>query len=123
LQQVHDFSNTRLNLSPWDEGDPVTTPKDKAALDFGGPATYLIVVQGTVSENWRGRLGGMEVTTASQETGEPQTTLRGRLRDQAALHGLLETLYALHLPILEMKKVDSACDQDAGERGGPDHDD
>lgn len=25
---------------------------------------------------------------------------------QAALHGLLETLYALHLPILEVSKLD-----------------
>jgi hypothetical protein len=84
----------------------VTTPKDRAALEFGGPATYLIVVQGTVSESWHRRLGGMELTTAIQETGEPQTILQGRLRDQAALHGLLETLYALHLPILEVTKVD-----------------
>ena len=79
---------------------------DTAAFDFGCPATYRIVVQGMVSEDWHRRLGGMEVTTPSPESAEPKTILQGRLSDQAALHGLLETLYALHLPILEVTKVD-----------------
>ena len=77
-----------------------------ADFDFGGPATYRIVTQGTVSEDWHRRLGGMEVTTSSPESDEAQTMLQGRLRDQAALHGLLDTLYALHLPILEVTKID-----------------
>ncbi len=84
----------------------MTTPKDLATFDFGGPATYRIVVQGVVSEDWRRRLGGLEVTTSGPESDEARTILQGRLRDQAALHGLLETLYALHLPILEVAKVD-----------------
>ena len=77
-----------------------------ATFDFGGPATYRIVIQGTVSEDWHRRLGGMEVTIPSPEADEPRTVLEGRLNDQAALHGLLDTLYALHLPILEVLKVD-----------------
>ena len=76
------------------------------AFDFGGPATYRVVIQGAVSEDWHRRLGGMAITTSSEKTGTPQTTLRGRIQDQAALHGLLETLYALHLPIVEVSKVD-----------------
>jgi len=84
----------------------VKQPKDIASFDFGGPAIYRIVIQGTVSEDWRRRLGGMEVTTSSPESDEPRTILQGRLADQAALHGLLETLYALHLPILAVNKVD-----------------
>ena len=44
-----------------------------------------------------------------------QTTLLGQIRDQPALRGVLETLYALHLPILEVKKVDTNCDQDPAE--------
>ena len=86
----------------------MTTRKDVAAFDFGGPADYRIVVQGTVSESWRGRLGGMKVTTSSRESGESQTALQGRLPDQAALRGLLETLYALHLPIVEVTKVEDS---------------
>lgn len=84
----------------------MNTPIEATALDFGGPATYRVVVQGTLSKEWSGRLGGMAITTASEEGGTPQTTLRGRIQDQAALHGLLDTLYALHLPILEVSKLD-----------------
>ena len=75
-------------------------------FEFGGPAFYCIVVQGAVSESWRRRLGGMEVTTSSPQSDQPQTVLQGRLQDQAALHGLLDTLYALHLPIVEVSRVD-----------------
>ena len=88
----------------------VMQPKDIAAFEFGGPVTYRIVVQGTVSREWSGRLGGMEVTTPSAESDEPRTILQGQLSDQAALHGLLETLYALHLPILEVIKLDRSCE-------------
>jgi len=84
----------------------MTSREHHRDFEFGGPATYRIVVQGRVSESWHGRLGGLEVTTSSPETDKPLTTLRGRLQDQAALHGLLDTLYALHLPILEVTKVD-----------------
>jgi hypothetical protein len=92
----------------------MTRTEDMASFDFGGSATYQIVVQGTVSENWQPRLGGMEITASSGETGEPQTTLLGRIRDQAALHGLLETLYGLHLPILEVTKINRPSDGGAG---------
>ena len=84
----------------------MSSSNDMAAFDFGGPAKYRIVIQGAVSKDWRRRLGGMEVTTSSPGSDEPRTILEGRLPDQAALHGLLETLYALHLPILEVTKVD-----------------
>lgn len=85
----------------------MSKPKDIVDFDFGGSATYQIVVQGHVEKYWHGRLGGMVVATSSQKSGVPQTTLRGEIRDQAALHGLLEILYALHLPILEVTKIDS----------------
>ena len=45
-------------------------------------------------------------------------TLCGWIRDQAALHGLLETLYALHLPILEVKHIPNLPNGGPAERGG-----
>ena len=84
--------------------------EDRAAFDFGGPATYRVVIQGTVSEDWHRRLGGMEVTTSTLGSDGPRTILQGQIRDQAALHGLLETLYALHLPILEVIMIDRGAD-------------
>jgi len=88
----------------------VSRAEKMAAFDFGGPATYRVVIQGTVSEDWHRRLGGMEVTTSTPGSDEPRTILQGQIRDQAALHGLLETLYALHLPILEVIMIDRGAD-------------
>lgn len=88
----------------------MTSKKNSAGLNFGGPTNYRIVVQGSLNDEWVARLGGMIIMTSSQETGDPQTILRGPLQDQSALRGLLETLYALHLPILEVKKIDSPSD-------------
>lgn len=88
---------------------------DTTTFEFGGPATYRIVIQGTVSEGWHRRLGGMEVTTSNPESDQPRTILQGPLCDQAALHGLLETLYALHLPIVEVTKVDDPTGAAAGQ--------
>ena len=83
----------------------MTFQKDTAGFDFGGPANYQIVVEGTLSGEWSNRLGGLVITTSSRESGDPQTMLRGTFLDQSALRGLLETLYALHLPILEVRKI------------------
>lgn len=83
----------------------MTLQKDTADFDFGGPANYRIVVKGTMSESWGNRLSDLVITTSSQENSDPQTILQGILLDQSALRGLLETLYALHLPILEVRTI------------------
>ena len=62
-------------------------------------ATYRITVQGIVPENWVNRLGGLQIA----EVSPTQTTLEGRLPDQAALKGVLDTLYELRLCL---EKVD-----------------
>ncbi len=48
-------------------------------IEFGGPATYRIVVQGAVGESWRYRLAGMAITTAHREIGA-QDRLRRKAR-------------------------------------------
>jgi hypothetical protein len=67
------------------------------------PAIYKIKVQGYLDESRSSFLGGMSITTASQEDQGVVTTLVGRLRDQAELSGVLNTLYELHLPILSVE--------------------
>jgi hypothetical protein len=44
----------------------------------------------------------MQVTHGSLEDGSDTTILIGRLRDQAELSGVLNTLYDMHLPILSV---------------------
>ena len=68
-------------------------------------ATYRIRVQGYLDESRSDFLSGMTITTSSQEDQGVVTTLVGRLRDQAELSGVLNTLYELHLPILSVEHL------------------
>jgi hypothetical protein len=69
------------------------------------PATYRIQVQGVLDKQWSNRLGGVTITT-NQARKPPVTVLSGRLLDQAALYGVLNTLYDLHLPLLSVECED-----------------
>jgi len=66
------------------------------------PAVYKIKVRGEIDSGWSDRLGGMNITV------EPSgiLTLMGRMADQAALAGVLDTLYELHLIVLEVKQLE-----------------
>ena len=68
------------------------------------PGTYRIEVQGQLEASWSDRLGGMHITTDSSGKQCTMTTLEGRLRDQAALMGVLNSLYELHLSILSVNR-------------------
>jgi len=68
------------------------------------PANYRISVQGTVPPIWSDRLGGMRLHVTERADGETTSTLVGELRDQAALSGVLDTLYQLHLVILRVER-------------------
>ncbi len=84
-----------------------------AAIDFAGPTTYRIVVQGALSAHWRDRLAGLTVATSRPRDQAPRTTLVGRIRDQAELNGVLETLFGLHMPILTVEKIDDTASPEA----------
>jgi hypothetical protein len=75
---------------------------NRKQLKFEAPGTYRIRVQGILSQNWSDRLGGMAISVSETEEQAPQTTLTGTLADQAALVGVLNTLYDLHLPVLSV---------------------
>lgn len=77
-------------------------------LNFDKPARFRIRVKGILDPSWSGRLGGMTITTAGQEDESPVTTLTGRLLDQAALLGVLNTLYDYyHAPLLSVEFLGS----------------
>ena len=72
-------------------------------LKLWTPATYNIKVQGYLDESRSDFLGGMTITSSSQGDQGVVTTLVGRLRDQAELMGVFDTLYNLHLSILSVE--------------------
>jgi hypothetical protein len=48
----------------------------------------------------------MAINAAGQDSEAPVTTLSGRLLDQAALCGILNTLYDMRLPLLSVECED-----------------
>ena len=72
-------------------------------IPFDRPVTYRISVQGQVDPSWSDLLQGMTIYPANVEVDPPVTTLEGELSDQAALAGVLNTLYEWHLPVLLVK--------------------
>ena len=63
-------------------------------------AFYEIRVQGILDGSWSEWLGGLDVSPL--DSGE--TVLSGPIRDQAALHGLLNKIRDLGLPLLCVEK-------------------
>jgi hypothetical protein len=47
----------------------------------------------------------MNITTPDEEETGPVTILLGRLSDQAALMGILNNLYELHMPVLLVEQL------------------
>lgn len=74
-------------------------------FNFQTPATYRIRVKGTIDPAWLEILGGMCIETVSKGK-DVVTTLAGRVVDQAALAGVLKTLYDQRVPLLSVENLD-----------------
>ena len=70
------------------------------------PNNYQIKVLGELDEKWSAQLGDMSITIDHSGKQASVTTLVGPLRDQAALSGVLCTLYNLHLSVLSVECLD-----------------
>ena len=86
---------------------------------------YQIRVEGRIGPRWLAWFDGLAISTAHEErTGQADeafaiTTLTGVLPDEAALMGLLQKLYTLGLPLVEVKRRESeSMDNVAGEQRG-----
>jgi len=75
-------------------------------LKFEAPASYRIRVQGHLDDSWTDRLGGMVITRAFTQDSQPMTILTGSLLDQAALSGVMNALYGLHLSVFSVELID-----------------
>jgi hypothetical protein len=73
---------------------------------FDNPANYQISVHGRIDPSWSERFEGMTICLTPGEKDKVITTLVGELSDQAALAGVLNTLYELHLAVLSVERLD-----------------
>jgi hypothetical protein len=64
-------------------------------------AEYEIRIRGRLSDSYCGALE--DFTAAVSPT---ETVMRGQLRDQAELHGVLERLRSLGLELIEVRRLD-----------------
>ena len=69
------------------------------------PSRYEICIKGHLSSRWASRFDGMTLTAQTDGT----TVIEGPIVDQAALHGLLNKLGDLGLPLLSVTQVDPAA--------------
>ncbi len=68
-----------------------------------GASFYRIEIRGHLDQGWSDRLAGMHISTCHRQGQKPVTTLKGRVRDQAELAGVLNTLYEMHLVLLKVE--------------------
>jgi hypothetical protein len=75
----------------------------------GVSIAYRIRVGGALDPSWSDRLGGLHIAHLPGAQGVAETLLEGRLEDQAALAGVLNTLFELMVPILSAERLETAA--------------
>ncbi len=80
--------------------------ENSAKLTFQEPAIYEIKVVGELDISWSKRLEGVNITKIERPDGEIRSVLVGRLGGQAALTGVINTLYNLRLPVISVNCLD-----------------
>jgi hypothetical protein len=76
-----------------------------------GAGWYRIRIQGRLEHRWSAWFDGMTLTL----DGDGTTVLRGRVSDQAALHGLIHKVRDLGLTLLEVTHEDhDSCEEADG---------
>ncbi|MFN2107029.1 MAG: hypothetical protein ACK2U0_20330 [Candidatus Promineifilaceae bacterium] len=68
-------------------------------------AVYKIRLQGVLEESWQDSIEDLQIISyrSSGEDMAPETILIGEVRDQAALSGILNLVYNLGLPLLDVQ--------------------
>ena len=78
---------------------------------MSAPAIYRIRVRGRLNDALSDRLEGMFIENLARSDGKVESVLEGRLLDQAALSGVLNTLYELHLPVMSVDCLSGSDDE------------
>jgi len=74
----------------------------KPRLTLSRSASYSICVQGFLDKDWSEHFR-LNIEYERDAAAHPVTVLSGRLTDQAALFGILDSLYGLGFPLLSVE--------------------
>jgi len=77
-----------------------------------GAVVYRIRVRGELDPGLSDRLEGLQIENTYRKDGMAESVLEGRLDDQSAFAGVLNTLYELHLPVLSADCLGTVDDDD-----------
>ncbi len=81
---------------------------------------YEIKIKGLLNDHWQDWFEGMTLQIQENtEAGEAFTLITGPITDQPALHGLLEKIRDLNLPLLSVRILPSAAPSQAEEEQKP----
>jgi len=69
------------------------------------PARYRVKIQGRHIETWSDWMDDLEIITEHNSEGTTLTTLSGVVKDQAGLHGLLNRIRDLNIPLVSVQYV------------------
>jgi len=84
----------------------MSEPGGKKTYAFDRPRNYRIRVLGFLNERFSERFGGFRISQCGLKDHEGTVTeLVGRVRDQAELAGLLNSLYELHLTLRSIEYI------------------
>jgi len=87
------------------EGAEQPVEYDKSNIAFDGPARYRIRVLGSPLFDWSDRLGGLTIKVETPDDPDGVTVFEGWMTDQAALSGVLNTLYESHLALVSVEAL------------------
>jgi hypothetical protein len=82
--------------------------KYRPGVSVLAPARYRISIQGTLDKNWSKSCGGLTIEHENDLKRGAMTILAGRLADQSALIGVLNSLYDMGCPILSVEYMEAA---------------
>lgn len=79
--------------------------KVESKFSFQKPALYEIKVEGVLNNKWTEKLQGLNISNERFPNGYQISVLKGQINDQAALAGILNTLYDLNMTILSVNTL------------------
>ena len=82
--------------------------KYRSGVSWLEPAIYRICIQGILDDNWTNYCGGMTIERKSDPNQHAMTILIGRLADQSALVGVLNSLHDIGCPILSVERMEAS---------------
>ena len=71
-------------------------------------ANYRIIVEGVLDPIWLECFGGLAITEERQPGRPAITRLEGRPTDEAALQGVLDTLFMLGMRLILVERIEPA---------------